>query len=167
MARLLTPLETILVVLPALAANGSPVLLKGRGTPLDGGRQLLGKPLLGEGKTVEGTLLGLATGSTVALLLAALYGSLALAFMGFISSLGGLAGDIVAAFIKRRLGLRRGEPAPVLDQLDFYAGSLLALYAAGVVVDLYTALLMAPLIYVLHRATNIAAHRKGLKKVPW
>lgn len=168
MAQLLTPLETLLVLLPALAANGAPVLLKRRGTPVDLGHRFLdGRPILGPGKTWEGLMIGTLYGSALAVMLAAASCRPLVAYAGAISSVGALAGDMAGAFAKRRLGLERGAPAPVLDQLDFYAGALLALYAAGIIVNPYVAAALAPLVLVLHRATNRAAYRLRLKPVPW
>ncbi|KSW12672.1 hypothetical protein CF15_02550 [Pyrodictium occultum] len=165
---MLTPTETVLVLLPALAANGSPVLLGHRGTPIDGGRRFIdGRPLLGPGKTWEGLALGTLYGSIVALLLASLTCRPLILWGGIAASLGALIGDMLAAFIKRRLGLERGAPAPVLDQLDFYSGALLLLYTLGLVVDPLTAVLLAPAVFMLHRATNIAANKLRLKQVPW
>lgn len=168
MGELLTPLETLLVLLPALAANGSPVLIHRRGTPIDGGRRAWdGRPLLGAGKTFEGLLLGFANGSALAALFSAATGNPNLAVWGSAAALSALLGDITAAFIKRRLGLPRGAPAPILDQLDFYAGALIGLYLAGAIVHVATAAMLAPLVVALHRATNWAAYKLKLKDVPW
>ena len=168
MVELLSPLATVLVLLPALVANGSPVLLRGRGHPLDMGRRFIdGRPLLGKGKTFEGLALGTLNGTTIAYFLSALAGNLLLFYAGAIASFTALLGDIAAAFIKRRLGLRRGAPAPVLDQLDFYAGALLGLYVAGYIAHPLTAAAMALPVAFMHRLTNKAAHMLGLKDVPW
>ncbi len=168
MAGVLSPLETAAALLPALAANGAPVLLRGRGTPLDGGRRWLdGRPLLGPGKTYEGLLAGFTAGAVVAYILSAAAAAPLLAPLGAAAAMGALLGDMLGAFIKRRIGLPRGAPAPLLDQLDFYAGALLALHAAGATVDPLAAALGAPLVVLLHRATNMAAYRLGLKNVPW
>jgi CDP-2,3-bis-(O-geranylgeranyl)-sn-glycerol synthase len=167
-AQLLGPVSTLLALLPALAANGAPVLLKRRGTPVDGGRRLWdGRPVLGPGKTWEGLAIGLLYGAALASLLGAASCRPIVAYAGTIASLGALAGDMAAAFVKRRLGLERGAPAPLLDQWDFYAGALVALYAAHIIVDPWVAAALAPLVLLLHRATNRAAYRLRLKPVPW
>lgn len=168
MEHLLSPLDSILVILPALAANGSPVLLRYKGTPIDRGVRLPdGRPLLGPGKTWEGLIIGFLYGSVIAFLLSALTCSPLIFYAGVLASLGALLGDILGAFIKRRLGLARGAPAPVLDQLDFYSGVLYLLYAAHIILDPRIILGFAPIIIILHRATNVAAHRLRLKPVPW
>lgn len=168
MGELLTPLETIATLLPAFVANGSPVLLHKKGTPLDRGVLFIdGKPLLGAGKTFEGLLIGVAYGSTVALLFSAILGSFTIAVLGSLAALGGLTGDIFGAFVKRRLGLERGAPAPLLDQLDFYSGAIITLYFVGVKLDVVTVLVLAILALVLHRVTNKIAYKLKLKDVPW
>jgi CDP-2,3-bis-(O-geranylgeranyl)-sn-glycerol synthase len=98
-----------------LLANGLPALLGlllGRARPLDGGRTWSdGRPVLGQSKTWRGLF---------ASLLATPLAGLALGipwYLGLWVALGAMFGDLVASFIKRRLGLRSGESAPVLDQL--------------------------------------------------
>ncbi|BEP18105.1 CDP-2,3-bis-(O-geranylgeranyl)-sn-glycerol synthase [Pyrofollis japonicus] len=168
MATVLSTLESILVLIPALAANGSPVLLKSKGTPIDANMRFYDRrPLLGPGKTWEGLLIGLIYGSIVAFLFSAVTCNILILFGGILSSLGALLGDILGAFIKRRLGLERGAPAPVLDQLDFYSGALLMLYARGLIVNPLIIVSLAPIVLILHRLTNIAAHKLRLKPVPW
>ena len=168
MAQVLSPLETLAVLVPVLVANGSPVLLA-KGTPIDFGRRLWdGRRVLGDGKTFEGYLVGSLYGTSVGLFLLSLLGLPEADVAPLLVAVNaGLLGDIVAAFFKRRAGLERGEPAPILDQLDFYAGALLALALLGYVCDPTVVLVLAPLIYFLHRGTNIAAYRLGLKKEPW
>ncbi len=168
MAYLLNPLSSILVLLPALTANGAPVLLRYRGTPIDRGIVLLdGRPLFGPGKTWEGLIIGFLYGSSIALFLAAFTCSSIVFYGGVLASLGALLGDMIGAFIKRRIGLERGAPAPVLDQLDFYSGALYMLYFADIVLNPWVIVGFAPLVIILHRATNAAAHRLKLKPVPW
>ncbi len=168
MAEVLTTLPALAAILPALAANGSPVLLRGRGTPIDGGRRMPdGRPVLGPGKTWEGLALGTLNGAALAALFSALLGDPRILPAGTIAAIGALLGDMAAAFIKRRIGLPRGAPAPILDQLDFYSGALAALALAGYLVPLPLAAALALVIPLLHRATNMAAYRLGLKNVPW
>ncbi len=82
-------------------------------------------------------------------------------------SLGALLGDIAGSFIKRRLSLPRGAPAPVLDQLDFYAGAVAASYLLGCKWNPETLAAAAIVVAVLHVTANAAAYLAGLKKEPW
>lgn len=162
-----------LAIIPALVANASPVafsrFLSGiKLHPIDGGRNFIdGKRILGDGKTIEGFVLGVAIGTIVALIEAVLTTKYSLVVAGFISSFGAMLGDVTGSFIKRRLGIMRGERAPLLDQLDFYFGSVFCLWLYGVRTSLETITLLAIVVAVLHISTNYAAYKLGLKNVPW
>ena len=153
--------------LPALVANGSPVFVK-KGTPIDGGRHFKdGRRVLGDGKTWEGFALGIIFGWTIAYDMFLLFNcSLKVLIRGALAVVGALIGDMVASFIKRRIGLERGEPAPLLDQLDFYIGATAFMW----LVDqppLNVVLFGALLTLVLHLSANYIAYVLGLKDVPW
>ena len=159
------------LVIPAMVANASPVALSriiGKGHPIDMGARLPdGRRILGDGKTFEGLLAGVAAGALTGLLLGAAAGRpLDGLRAGAVSGLGAMLGDMAGSFVKRRLGLERGAPAPLLDQLDFYFGSLALLWIAGWRPSIVFALLFAPVIVGLHVATNRLAYALGLKDVP-
>ncbi|HKL29657.1 MAG TPA: CDP-2,3-bis-(O-geranylgeranyl)-sn-glycerol synthase, partial [Natrialbaceae archaeon] len=121
-------------MLPAYVPNNVAVLAGG-GPPIDGGRTLGGRRLLGDGKTWRGTIAGVAGGATLALALDA--GAPAVRDLSGIDAvpefplaivvalpLGAMLGDILASFIKRRIDRERGAAVPGLDQLDFVVGAL-------------------------------------------
>ncbi len=153
--------------LPALVANGSPVFVK-NGTPIDGGKYFKdGRRLLGDGKTWEGFALGIIFGWTIAYDLFILSNcSVKVLLRGALAVVGALVGDIVASFIKRRMGLARGEPALFLDQLDFYVGATLFMLPIQVP-PLDVIIFGAVLTLVLHISANYIAYLLGLKDVPW
>lgn len=169
------------LMLPAYIPNNSAALFGG-GTPLDLGQTFQdGRRMLGDGKTLRGTLAGTLCGIAAGLLLDSLAPSLALP--GFGSghetilvllglSMGSMLGDIVAAFFKRRLGLRRGAPLFVIDQLDFVFGAwaLTIILAPGWFWQNFTPtiiLIVLVITPVLHRLTNIIGYRIGAKREPW
>ncbi|MET1101421.1 MAG: CDP-2,3-bis-(O-geranylgeranyl)-sn-glycerol synthase [Pyrodictiaceae archaeon] len=167
MGELLDLEATTFILVPLLAANGSPVLLS-KGTPIDLGKMFIdGRRILGDGKTIQGYLLGLLFGLSIGLFLTNIANDQRIFYGAIISVNGGLLGDIIAAFLKRRAGLKRGYPVELLDQLDFLIGGLIALYVAGYVCDPATILVFIPLTYTLHKATNYVAYKLGLKNVPW
>ncbi len=156
-----------LVYIPALVANGSAALIAG-GHPIDLGRRLWdGRRILGDGKTFEGFLLGTLYATSVALAEALAASEPTLATYGVAAGIGALLGDMLGSFVKRRLGYERGARVPLLDQLDFLIGAYLATTIAGYKPPLLYALLFAAVVYLLHRATNIAAYKLGIKPVPW
>ena len=110
-------------ILPAYAANATPVVLGG-GRPIDCDKKFRdGKPIFGSHKTFRGFFLGLAVGTLVGLGLNFEFQYNLL--LGFMTSLGALVGDLIKSFIKRRLNLAPGKSLPVADQLDFIFGALL------------------------------------------
>jgi CDP-2,3-bis-(O-geranylgeranyl)-sn-glycerol synthase len=87
-------------------------------------------------------------------------------------SLGAMLGDIVAAFFKRRMGLQRGAPLFIIDQLDFVIGAwLMILFIAPdwFMLHFTSTIILIVLIItpILHRVTNIIGYRMGAKREPW
>ncbi|TDA33359.1 MAG: CDP-2,3-bis-(O-geranylgeranyl)-sn-glycerol synthase [Hadesarchaea archaeon] len=175
-----TFLSSVWFILPAYAANMTPVVAGG-GRPIDGGRKFVdGKPLLGPGKTVRGFCWGLLVGFCVGLVqallhsplethLTLLFGSpLETVLGGLLLSLGAMVGDLAGSFFKRRAGVERGEPFPLLDQLDFVIGALLL--SLPLVLPRLTWEILAILFLLtppLHLLTNYAGYRMGLKDRPY
>ncbi len=181
--------------LPAFVANPSAVLWGG-GTPMDFGRTLRdGERLLGDGKTWRGLIGGTLSGALLGLLLFLPFGlaapastwsfglpatdPAAAALQAFAASavlaLGALLGDVVGAFLKRRMHKPRGAKAPGLDQYDFVVGGLLlSLVVSGWSVprffsgDAWYGFLAIILITpALHRGVNILGYKIGKKHEPW
>jgi CDP-2,3-bis-(O-geranylgeranyl)-sn-glycerol synthase len=84
--------------------------------------------------------------------------------IGFLLGFGALLGDAIGSFLKRRLGIGRGKPAPILDQLDFILVALI-LVSFAVKLDLLTISIAIVLTLVIHLATNTCAYLLGLKDV--
>jgi CDP-2,3-bis-(O-geranylgeranyl)-sn-glycerol synthase len=171
------------IMLPAYVPNPAAVVFGG-GPPIDGGviwRD--GRRLLGEGKTVRGFVLGVLAGVAVGgaeLWVQTLAGwtfswfflPLHTAVTVCTLALGALLGDLAKSFIKRRIGKGQGDPWPVADQYDLVAGAFLltALLAPGWLLRNISLPVLAWIIVLtpfLHRVTNIAGHRLGVKRVPW
>ena len=181
----MSPLEllaiAIWVMLPAYVPNNVAVLAGG-GRPIDGGRTLGDTRILGDGKTWRGTTVGTLLGAALAYLLNLLQpiavALLGIGFPGFPLAvmialpLGAMLGDIVASFLKRRMGRKRGAALPGLDQLDFavVALALTAAVAPGWFLSVFTAGLLVVILVVtpiLHVVTNVLAYLFGLKHEPW
>jgi CDP-2,3-bis-(O-geranylgeranyl)-sn-glycerol synthase len=167
---------------PAYLPNSAAVL-GGGGPPLDGGRTMGGRRLLGEGKTWRGTATGWAAGAALALALNAARPTIA-DLLGVtpppefppavvvVFPLGAMLGDITASFLKRRLDRDRGAPIPGVDQYDFVVGSLpLAfLVAPSWFTETFTPPVLVIVLVVtpaLHLAANRVAYALGLKDEPW
>lgn len=168
-------------MLPAYIPNNAAVLFGG-GAPIDGGRTVGGRRLLGDGKTWRGTAAGWLAGVGVALLLRELRAPVSDALglglpeiplaAAVALPLGAMLGDIGASFLKRRTGRERGAPFPGVDQLDFVVGALLlgAVAAPAWFFDTFTLPVLAVVLVatpVLHVTTNAIAYWLGLKSEPW
>ena len=178
-------LETLAIafwaMLPAYVPNNAAVLAGG-GRPIDGGRTMGDKRVLGDGKTWRGTAAGIVAGLALAGLLSVIAPDVAdatgidvpefepLAALGLAA--GAMLGDILASFLKRRTGRQRGAMFPGLDQLDFVVVSLplTALLAREWFFDVFTWEIVAVVVIltpILHVTTNMIAYKLSLKNEPW
>lgn len=178
---LLTILMTIYFILPAYFSNGG-ALLFGGGTPLDFGKSdSKGIRWIGDGVTwkgmIAGTIIGMITGAIqgyLAPMILPYVGDSLIApivtnmpqgiLIGFMLGLGALLGDALGSFLKRRLGIGRGKPAPILDQLDFITVALI-LVSPVIELNLTFVVLALLLTLIIHLLTNTCAYLLGLKDV--
>ncbi|MGZ4927319.1 MAG: CDP-2,3-bis-(O-geranylgeranyl)-sn-glycerol synthase [Halobacteriota archaeon] len=172
-------IDALWLMLPAYVPNSSAVLFSGK-TPIDFGRNFVdGRRIFGPGKTFQGLIGGTLSGILLGLLLQLIKVSTQIGVPSFepISvvvtlSLGAMLGDLAMSFLKRRLGLDRGRPLPVADQLDFVVGAwvLTYIFFSNWFVQNFTpsiivvVLILSPL---LHVVVNIIAFKLGKKKEPW
>ncbi|MCD6477587.1 MAG: CDP-2,3-bis-(O-geranylgeranyl)-sn-glycerol synthase [Candidatus Aenigmarchaeota archaeon] len=167
------------IIIPAYAANGFAPLAHGK-RRMDFGKKFSdGRDIFGKGKTWEGFVFAIFVGVVVGLIEMALYPYVSVALLKegltvprlsllsvFLISFGAMVGDLVGSFIKRRVDIESGEPAPLLDQLDFVFG---AFFFASLVMKL-TALsfvLITIITPIIHVIASIIGHKIGAKKVPW
>ncbi len=155
----------IYFMLPAYLANVS-ALTFGGGVPLDSGHDFRdGRRILGDGVTWRGSIIGTLIGTLIGIIQGILSGNILQGLLlGFTLGAGALLGDASGSFIKRRLNIGRGRPAPILDQLDFVVGALLLSY---LIVPLEPILILLVLIItiILHLSANILAYSIGIKDV--
>jgi CDP-2,3-bis-(O-geranylgeranyl)-sn-glycerol synthase len=180
-------LQGLWLILPALVANSAAVLFGG-GRPIDGGAvHKDGRRVLGDGKTWRGLIGGTAFGLFIGLLMIIAnsfsewpeitFGTFPSSVIVIFSlSFGALVGDLIGSYVKRRMGMGRGQKAPVLDQYDFLIFALLLVailqwpwffehYINGyAILGLIVVIALTP---ILHRVVNIIGHRMGKKEVPW
>ncbi|MBZ3935230.1 CDP-2,3-bis-(O-geranylgeranyl)-sn-glycerol synthase [Methanimicrococcus blatticola] len=182
------------VMLPAYLPNSFAAVFGG-GTPIDGGKTMKdGRRILGDGKTwrgfFAGILLGFLTGCAEIWLVSRGFHFFGIQLPGFSSSgvsgafdlsaviailslaVGALLGDMIFSFLKRRLGLQRGQSLPLVDQYDFLAGAFLltALTSYGWLVgtlDWLTFIIIIIITPILHVGTNIVGYWLGIKNEPW
>lgn len=181
---LIAVLAAVYFMLPAYVANLSGLAFGG-GTPVDGGRECKdGRRLIGNGVTWKGLQNGTIIGTLVGVVLGIIgtfYGDLSVLtggiidlhvyssvigglILGFLMAFGALLGDAFGSFLKRRLGIKRGAPAPIMDQLDFVVGALiLSLLVVRISWEFF--IIIALLSLVLHLGSNTFAYLIGIKDV--
>jgi len=175
--------------LPAYFANMTPPLVKNLkifdflAVPVDFGKSIGGKRIFGDHKTWRGVICALAVGTGIALLQWWLYKfswamELSLLDYKFVNlwafalllSGGCVAGDLVAAFIKRRLDLPPGASFMPWDQTNYVIGSFVFLgpyigrYLAG---DLLVWGTVFVATFFLHLLFNRFGYDLGLHKAKW
>lgn len=165
-------LKIALYLAPMYFANSSAMLLGGK-TRLDFGTKFSdNKPVFGGGKTIRGTIGGIAVGTTAGFIINLAFPVQTAYFFGdyrllaFLLAAGAIFGDIAGSFIKRRMGVESGTEAPFLDQLDFLIGGFLL----GMIVftpEFSEFVFLCVLTFFAHKTFNFLAFRLRLKKVPW
>jgi len=104
----------IYFMLPAYLANVT-ALTFGGGAPLDFKRNFAdGRRIFGDGVTWRGTIIGTLIGGGVGLLQGLIMSNpVQGCILGLFLGGGALIGDAAGSFIKRRLKIERGRPAPL------------------------------------------------------
>jgi CDP-2,3-bis-(O-geranylgeranyl)-sn-glycerol synthase len=189
----LPPVLYILVVLglaiyylfPAYVANAIPVLTGG-GTPIDFQKTLRdGRRIFGEGKTYRGLITGVIMAAITGMVqqwinpwfLSSVLNAILLLpeeailfqtppLLGLLMGLGALLGDLGGSFMKRRLNLARGAPAPGIDQLDFLVGTVLFTFWLHPLAVSHLILLFVAT-PIIHLTTNVVGYLLKVKKEPW
>jgi len=155
----------IYFMLPAYLANVT-ALAFGGGKPLDFNHNFRdGRRILGNGVTWRGTIIGTIIGITVGLISRNNYRKYVTGiFIRVHSWWGAMIGDACGSFIKRRLKLESGRPAPILDQLDFVVGALV-FASLIVVIPLEMIIIILIISIFFHLGANVIAYLFGIKKV--
>lgn len=154
----------IIYILPAYIANGAPVIFGG-GTPVDFGKKLFGKPIFGRHKTVRGLVAGLLAGFVITIIESVPMPQLLA--VGIALTLGTQFGDLIGSFVKRRLSKKEGSEFAFFDQYLFLVFALAFAWPFGNLPGIYGIIFILALTGILHKLTNILAHKAKIKDVPW
>jgi CDP-2,3-bis-(O-geranylgeranyl)-sn-glycerol synthase len=173
-------IEAIWLILPAYAANGLVPLVRFFKThPIDFGKKFANRPLFGATKTWEGFIAGCFIAMAIATLEMFAFPYLPFdqapitltivkmsPLLGFLLGFGAMTGDLIGSFIKRRLGIPSGKPAPILDQEDFL---IFSLFFASAFIQLkwQWAVLLLIITPILHYIACIIGYILKVKKEPW
>lgn len=136
-------LSCIYFFLPAYFTNMAPVLasrINVLAAPVDLGKTIKGRPVLGSHKTWRGVIFGLMAGIIIAYLQLWLfqfslikgisffdYSQINILLFGLLISGGAIFGDLFFSFLKRSLKMKPGQRWLVFDQTDYVLGAFLFL----------------------------------------
>lgn len=183
-------LEALWFILPAYMANSIANdvahirYFEKYSYPLDFGLKWRGVRIFGQNKTWRGLFFGVAA-AVLTGLLQQNYGAQANAFLAdslkldstlnlpqmsmtlaFLIGFGAMSGDAVKSFFKRRMGIESGQPAPLLDQLDYIFGAFFFAWLVTPINLEYFALVII-ITVPIHLMANLIAWLLKLKNVPW
>ncbi len=168
-------IEALLSIIPAYLSSPGAVLTGGK-LPIDFGRSWKGRRILGDGKTyrgfIGGSIIGIVGGMAINLFYP-IFGSFPGALIPISGlAVGGLLGDMLGSFIKRRIGIGRGEKILGLDQYDLLIGAFLLTFLLDrdwfiLQFNFYTIIIILVITPILHRLANLIAYKIGKKDVPW
>lgn len=176
-------LKALWFFLPGGLANMAPVIFKKinfLNYPVDFGKQINGKSILGSHKTFRGYFFGILLASIVAWVQKLLfikfdaikditilpYNELNPWLIGFLMGFGALFGDSAKSFLKRQLGVKPGDKFIPWDQIDFIIGFLLFISfvyvpSASIVLSI---ILIVPLLHIM---TNYLGYYLKIQDSPW
>ena len=171
--------------LPAYFTNMTPPLAKrvkvlnSLAKPIDFNKKFLGKPILGSHKTWRGAVLGITIGMTVAFLQFFLYRfnffkelsilnyqKIDILLFAFLIAFGDIFGDLMFAFIKRRIGLKPGAPFLPFDQTNYVIGNFLIL-TPFFKIDILVWITLFFLTFFLHIIFNRLGYLLSLHDSKW
>ncbi len=185
---LVAVLRAIWLMVPMLIPNSAAVLFGG-GMPVDMGKTMKdGTRFLGDGKTWQGLLGGTLSGMLIGIIQIIIMNLLdmpewtvntcipcAIPVL-FLLAFGSMLGDMLGSFLKRRIKIERGAKFPIMDQYDFFIGTMIlivplqwAWFSANFLEGdyLWGFLGLIILIPIMHRLVNIIGFKMGKKDVPW
>ena len=178
-------LSCLYFFLPAYFVNMTPPLARKANLfnfldrDVDFGRKFLGQPILGSHKSWRGVVLGILVGFLAALMQSCLYqfpaiqkisfldyGQINIFLFGFLISAGAIFGDLLFAFIKRRLKLRPGTRFLPWDQTNYVIGVAIFLTAIFKI-EIMVWLTLFILTFLLHIIFNRLGYHLKLHCAKW
>jgi len=178
-------LSCVYFFLPAYFTNMTPPLIKRAGLfnflakPVDFGKKIGENPILGSHKSWRGVLFGIIVGILIAGLQLRLYkfqffkdislidySQINILLFGFLISTGAVFGDLLSAFIKRRLKKGPGERFIPFDQTNYVIGAFIFL-EPFLKLSYFIWLTIFILTFFLHIVVNRLGFLLNLHKARW
>lgn len=171
--------------LPAYFTNMTPPFIRRVGLfkvldkPVDFGKKFLGEPIFGSNKSWRGVIFGIIVGILIFLVQGWLYqfpfikeitffdySKINIFLFGFLISTGAVFGDLLFAFIKRRLKMHPGQRFIPFDQTNYVIGAALFLNPL-LKFNISTWLTVFILTFFLHIIVNLIGFWLGINKNKW
>lgn len=146
---------------------------------VDFGKKILSQPILGSHKRWRGVIFGILTGMLAALIQKWLFQFMAvreislidyqkinILLFGFLISAGAVFGDLLFAFIKRRLEMEPGTRFMPFDQTNYIIGAALFL-TPFFKIDILVWLILFILTFLLHIIFNRLGYYLNIHQARW
>ncbi len=178
-------LSCLYFFLPAYFSNMTPPLIKKAGIfnfldrPIDFNKKFLGQPILGSHKTWRGVIFGITIGFLVAGFQFWLYQfsfikeisffdyrAINIFLFGFLISAGAVFGDLLFAFLKRRLRMKPGAIFLPFDQTNYVVGAFVFLHPL-LELDYLAWITIFVLTFFLHMIFNRIGYLLDLHQNKW
>jgi len=179
-------LSCLYFFLPAYFTNMTPPLIRRAGIfnfldkPVDFGKKFLGQPIFGKNKCWRGVIFGIIVGMLVIWGQSWLYQryeavreisflnyqKIDILFFGFLISVGAVFGDLLFAFIKRRLKMEPGARFLPFDQTNYVIGAALFL-TPFLKIDILIWITLFILTFLLHIIVNRIGYCLKLHRAKW
>jgi len=178
-------LSCLYFFLPAYFTNMSPPLIRKVGIfnfldkPVDFEKKFFDQPIFGKNKSWRGVIFGILVGFLVTLVQGCLYQfptiqrislldyqKINLFLFGFLISFGATFGDLLFAFIKRRLKMKPGARFIPFDQTNYVIGAAIILTPVFKI-DILVWITLFILTFLLHLIVNRIGYHLKLHCAKW
>jgi len=178
-------LSCLYFFLPAYFTNMTPPLVRRvdifnfLDKPVDFGKKFLGQPIFGKNKCWRGVISGIIIGILIAGFQLWLYhfslikeislfnySKINIFIFGFLISAGAVFGDLLFAFIKRRLEMEPGARFLPFDQTNYVIGAALFL-TPFLKIDILVWITLFILTFLLHIIVNRIGYHLRLSRARW
>lgn len=170
-------------MIPGAVANMAPVIfsrIKFLDCPVDFGKKIKGRSILGSHKTFRGFFFGILCAILVVWVQSLLfsrvayfkgislvdYSSINFVLLGFLMGFGALFGDALESFLKRRIGIKPGKKWVPWDQVDWILGMLL--FVSLVYVPAFCTVVFLLVVFpILHIVVKHLGYYAGINDEKW
>jgi CDP-2,3-bis-(O-geranylgeranyl)-sn-glycerol synthase len=173
-------LAILYLAIPAFVANMMPIVAAKLNIcprlafPIDGGKKIRNREILGKNKTFRGILIGTISGSIIAMLQFYLpffestkFDTLTTSLLfGAAAGFGALFGDAIASIIKRQSDIPSGKPFIPLDQIDYIIGFII-FTIPFVNWSFWNIVFLLGFAIIANPLTNLTAYLFGVKNTYW